>query len=188
MKHFRPFTIVFICLICLGCCAGGSLYFLSPYLPFGTWELVITPPVKAVQFIAYEYPNVFIRAEDSNMYVCEPLNIWQLRAGESSQHRCTQTNDIPKPINIPRCRPDDVWKPSPPSKIVDALSVRGCFPDGYVDIHFIVIDDGTVWHLTNSRGVYNAVPVLGGLGAVVGAVLSSIIFLGFRLVKIVRSR
>jgi hypothetical protein len=128
---------------------------------------------------------VYIRAEDDNLYVCHLLTTRQV--GENA--RCAQTDAAPAPINSLLCRVPNAWKPSPPGKVVDELSVRNCAANGYVDTHFIVIEDGTVWRWQNAQGGYGAeqsLLVFGGMGAAVGAVTGIVTFLGSRLVKIVR--
>jgi hypothetical protein len=71
-SSLHPVTVLCLTTL-LGCIAGGASYFLPPYLPSGTWEMVIIPPAKAVRLLAYRSPQIFIKTNDNKIYACEPL-------------------------------------------------------------------------------------------------------------------
>jgi hypothetical protein len=186
MVKRHPFTFIALMTL-LGCIAGSAIYFLSPIIPFGSWELAVIPPAKAVKLLSYDYPGLFIRTEDNNVYSCEPLTHWQLEdpSRDRSRNACIQaTEPRTKVYRNLFCSEPNQLTPFAPGKVIDTLAIRDCGPDGYVDVHFIALDDGTVWQWQNFQGGNDAelvLLVLAGFGAAIGLVGSTIIWLGMYL-------
>jgi hypothetical protein len=193
MKFFkipRLHPVAFICLMSfLGCTGASSIYFLSPIIPFGAWELAITPPTKAVKLLAYQFPKVFLETDDNNIYSCEPLDHWQLvdPTRDRSRNICARAG-LPQQVGYKRpfCPDPNQLTPLVPGRVIDTLSLRDCGVDGYVDIHFILLDDGTVWQWLNFQGGYGSELepiILGAVGAIAGAGFSLFLMLGGLLWK-----
>lgn len=167
-RILRLKSLVFFNLMILaGCVGGGGLYSVSQYLPFGTWNFLLVPPSRAVKLLVYNYPNLFLEAIDGETYACD-----------TNTTACAETEVIPEAFPVGYCGGPNPWTPIKPGKVVDALARRDCGPDGYVDIHFVALEDGAIWEWWQGRSALEGIfllPACGALGALVGASVGIII-------------
>lgn len=151
----------------MGCVAGDALYSFSPELPFGATKLSVSPPTKALQLLAYQDPQLFIKAANGLTYSCDTV-----------KNSCV-LGSVPNPLSQ---RP--FWgQPNPQTlfllgTVVDSLVTRICEPDGYVEVCFVVLDDGTIWWWSGVKSAYDffgVLPLLCLAGGLVGATIGLII-------------
>jgi hypothetical protein len=105
----------------------------SIYFPLGRWERLRVAPPPFVQLVGYHNGNLFIKAADGNLYSC----------GTGSD-ACFQT-DVESEKKTRFCGEPGSLTPFAPGKIVNVLAVRICYPDAHSDIHFIVLNNGSIW-------------------------------------------
>jgi hypothetical protein len=125
----------------LGSLVGGGVYLLwavfspqySVYIPVGSWELVAPSPSSSVQLLAYHDGKLFLQSRDGAIVACD-LN----------RSECSIVPYVPEsPIRF--CGEAGSLRPFAPGKIVSSLAIRDCYPDAYVDTHFVVVEDGSIW-------------------------------------------
>lgn len=133
---------VIVCLMAFaGFLAGTLLYFAfrfaegrSVYLPLGRWKRVTVAPSKPVGLVAYRDRNLFIKTPDGTLYACG-----------TDVESCLRTDGVSEKEKQRFCGEPGSLTPFAPGKIVKALAVRICYPDAYSDIHFILLENGSIW-------------------------------------------
>lgn len=167
---------LFVCLMILaGFIVGGGLYLLSAiaapsyslYVPLGEWEqLAVVPPSNTVQLMAYQRGRIFLKSLDGKLHSC---NV--------SARACSHVQYVPDTA-LRLCGEPGSLTPFTPGRIISSFSVRDCYPDVYVDTHFILVENGSIWKWQRWWSQNDVHLMLIGsaiYGALTGAVASTIV-------------
>jgi hypothetical protein len=104
------------------------------------WKSLPTPPEKAVAILVYGYPDLYVSTATSAIYACR----------DHEGCRLADRDELPNAIykqNFERCQLDLGTPPQPPGRIVDTLELSTCGVDTALQMHFVLLDDGSLWEL-----------------------------------------
>jgi hypothetical protein len=157
----------------LGGVIGFALTYIAPYILWLSWEQVVTTPPKVTHIFTMQGPMLYVRADKNALYECD------LRLKSKSCHQVAQ---IPKLVPTRYTLDCPAIAPITPilvGNIVETHAQRECQPQGYTDVHVIVLEDGSVWmgrnyYRFNADGIAY-LGMMGGAGSVVGLLFGMII-------------
>jgi hypothetical protein len=166
---------LFVCLMVLGgCMLGGAVYLLSAiaaphyslYIPQGHWELAMTPRFTSVQLLDYRAGRLFLKSSDGKLHSCH-----------ASSNACSPVGYVPEaPLRF--CGEPGSLRPFAPGKVISSLRVRNCDSDVYIDTHFVLVENGSIWKWQrwwNQNNVHLRLASWAIFGAVAGAIGSIIV-------------
>jgi len=168
IKIGRLSVFWFFSLIILSGCLLGFLFYLAlPHLHIGSWYLFAEPPRKAIKILSQRFPDVYVQSVDNNIYAC------------SSTNQCIQVDEPQQEVESRSCGSPDSIAPIAPGKIIDSLTYRSCGPDGYADVHIIILEDGSIWKWVtgwSSFGMELEIPAYSLCGALLGAAVGFVVY------------
>ncbi len=110
-----------------------------------------------------------------------PLGSWKLK--DTPPPRATVLDETESPKPYANCGEPNPHTPLVPGRVVDSWAYRDCGADGFVDEHFVALDDGTIWEWDNYQGgigFFSTLLFYAIFATAFGAVVS-ILMLGIRL-------
>ncbi len=119
-----------------------------PQQPVGSWEKLPQPPVPLIRFVADPYEpsldgQVYASTADGALYALDC-------SGESCAW--SEREAIPPPADAEEswCLDLDTQDgvlamPMAPGRVMDTYAWRECVHDFWIDSHYILLDDGSVW-------------------------------------------
>lgn len=143
--------IMVIILCFVGLVGSIAIYKLLDEMPRGEWDRLVAPPEKPQYFedakLFYQSRNIHVRTDSGRVYAyrcsqgaCEWVQVDDLTINDQrSPDECLEGKDKPR-----------FRTPKPPARVVDSTVVNMCGVDSYVQINFILTEDGNVWEW--SRG------------------------------------
>jgi hypothetical protein len=139
-----------------------------PYALFDSWLLSVDVPSTPTQLLAFNDPTLVVKAVDEQIFWCD-----------TRTKRCTTNPEDARTYKyVFLCGEPDSLTPIVPGKVVNALAVRECGIDGYWDVHFIILGDGSIWEWSTGNMAHDeelSIILCGLLGALAGAISSVII-------------
>ena len=121
---------------------GASTAAIVMLLPSGrqAWKPLRAPPEKAVAILAYGYPDLYVGTATAAIYACQ----------DTGDCRLVDRDELIDAIHkhdLERCqlKLNLGAPPQPPGRVVDTLELDSCGVDTAVQMHFVLLDDGTLW-------------------------------------------
>jgi hypothetical protein len=127
------FRILLIVLI--GASIAAIMLLPSEHQP---WKPLRNPSEKAIAILVYEYPDLYVGTATSAIYACRDSIDCRLVDRD-------ELTDAIREVDSEYCQLDLGTPPEPPGRVVDTLELDSCGVDTAVQIHFVLLDDGTLW-------------------------------------------
>jgi hypothetical protein len=133
-------SLFVLLMIFLGGVLGGAVYLLFAitvpdylYIPRGKWELALAPPFMSVKLLDYQRGHLYLKSSDGKLHSCDPTS-----------KTCSAVRYVPEPP-VRFCGKPASLRPFAPARIISSVRNRECHPKIYLDTHFVLIEDGSVW-------------------------------------------
>jgi hypothetical protein len=101
------------------------------------WKPLRAPPEKAVAILVYAFPHLYVGTATSAIYACDDIDC--ILVDSSVLAYAVHKYDSE------RCQLNLGTPPEPPGPVVDTFEVHSCGIDTAVQMHFALLDDGTLW-------------------------------------------
>jgi hypothetical protein len=152
---------VLITSVTITCIAANLVTLISQSGGFTTWKLLPKPPSGAVRIVDADGSNVWIEANDGNIYTLT------LYCSEGGNCRQWQKVDDSAKIDPFQCRPvkrgsncatlGGSFSPNKPftGEVTECIVADGCFPDPEYgsETYFALLSDGTVKYWQHGNGL-----------------------------------
>jgi hypothetical protein len=156
-----------------GAVLGGAVYLLSAiatphyfYIPQGNWELAVMPPFTSVQLLGYQRGHLYLKSSDGKLHSCDAIS-----------NICSSVRYVPEAA-VRFCGEPASLRPFAPGRVISSLGIRECDPKVYIDTHFVLVENGSIWKWQkrwNDNDVHLMLATWAIFGAVAGGIGSIIV-------------
>lgn len=137
-----------------------------------SWDRLQNVPEKAVEVVSYdEWFTIFIRSDDEKFYKCV-VDKYDLECEEIEKQSITEHPDL--------CEGKKTDFQKPPGNVISHNVFRLCGPDMKIDINYLVLEDGSIWELSESS---HALTILLNIILIIFFSIALLVIVGFIVIK-----
>lgn len=140
---FGPFTL------CIALPALIIVVFSNSLFPEKGWQEFPAPPSPAVEIVSAGESSVVIRTESGGYFYCwviAPDNCWEPAEEPGQRTLQNSMGDLKETTNPPAS--------DPPGETISRISVTYFDTGVQVFVHYVVLSDGSVWHIEENADEY----------------------------------
>jgi hypothetical protein len=142
-----------------------------------SWKRLENVPENPVEVINFgEWEELFIRTGDNNIYKCE-IRGYDLECEETTKESITEHLDL--------CEGNKSEFQKPSGNVISHNVFRLCGPDMIIDLNYLVLEDGSIWELSESS---HSLTILLNLFLKIFFGVSLVIIIGFVAIRIWKIR
>jgi len=137
-----------------------------------SWKRLENVPENPVEVVSFgEWETLFIRSADNKIYECE-TRYYDLGCEETTKQSITEHRDL--------CEGKKSDHQKPPGNVMSHNVFRLCGPDMIIDLNYLVLEDGSIWELSESS---HSLTILLNLILKIFFGISLVIIVGFIVIR-----
>jgi len=137
-----------------------------------SWKKLQNVPEKAVEVISFgKWETLFILSSDNKIHECE-MRYSDLECEETTNQSITEHRDLCEG------KKSDIQKP--PGNVISHNVFRLCGPDMIIDLNYLVLEDGSIWELSE---VSHSLTILLNLILKIYFGISFLVIVGFIVIR-----